>query len=77
MYIASSHKLWYMLLGTKYLLLLFLFFFRVSRVLGGVSRSYLTFPCLLMTTDMYCIFRINSNICNKILTTPKNITIWV
>jgi len=35
-YIVFSHKLWYMLLGTD-----FVFLSRISRLLGGVCRSYL------------------------------------
>ena len=38
-YIVSSHKLWCILLGTKFVFL-FLFSFRVSQVLDGASRSY-------------------------------------
>ena len=48
-YIVSSHKLWYTLLGTE-LMFLFLFFFHVSRVLlGGASRSYI----VLLISDFH------------------------
>ena len=36
MYIVSSHKLWYMLLGAE-----FVFLFRIRRGLGGASGLYL------------------------------------
>jgi hypothetical protein len=55
--IVFSHKLLYtrMLLGTEIVFLL-----RMRQLLGGASRScFITVPCLLMTTDINFIFRIN------------------
>ena len=61
-YIVLSHKLWYILLGTE-----FVFLSCILQVLGGACRSYLiTVPCVLVTTDIYCIFSVNFY--NKIAT---------
>jgi len=39
---VCSHKLWCMPLGTEFVFL-FIFFFHVSRLLGGAGRSYFNY----------------------------------
>jgi len=58
-----------MLLGTEFVIL-----FLVVLVLVLVDRV-LTIPCLLMTTDMYCIFSINCSYRNKIATTNFSVVL--
>ena len=62
-YIVSSLKIsvYCMPLGTVRIFISIFLSCKPSTV--GASRSYFNCSCLLMTTDMYCIFSVNCNFC--------------
>jgi hypothetical protein len=54
-YIIFSHKLWYMLLGTE-----FVFFIPYGQSTEWCQQIvFINVSCLLMTTDIPCIFSVN------------------
>jgi hypothetical protein len=43
---------------------------------GGARRPYFNCSCLLMTTDMYCVFSVNCSVCSAITATNVSVVLW-